>query len=460
MIRVRFAPSPTGNIHIGNVRIAFFNWLFAMQQSGQFILRYDDTDVERSKSEYVNGIAEDLEWLGIKPDKVYFQSKRVERYCKIAQKLIETGFLYPCYETLEELKLQRKIRLSNKLPPIYGREALKLTTEKKQAFEADGRRPYWRFLLPNFFNTPFEPQRTEVHWDDIVRGPQIIDLASISDPVLIRADGTYLYTLPSVVDDMDMGITHVIRGDDHITNTAVQISIFKALGDISTMPIFGHINLLTSVSGEGLSKRKGNLAICNLRKAGIEAIAIASLSVLIGTLENIEPYSTIRALVKHFDLSFASKSAAKFDLTELVNLNRRIIYKLTFTDVHKRLTEMGITGEKVKAFWLTVRENLHILADARDWWKIITDSNLHFISFSEVDRHFFYLAADLLPYEPWNRKTWQQWIERLKKESDRKGKALFKPLRLALTGCESGPKLADLLPLMGRRLVEKRLKTE
>ncbi|RCL00103.1 MAG: glutamyl-tRNA synthetase [Candidatus Tokpelaia sp. JSC189] len=458
MIRVRFAPSPTGYIHIGNARIALFNWLFAMQKKGKFILRYDDTDIERSKNQYIDGIAEDLEWLGIRSDEVYFQSKRFERYEQIAQQLIKSGFLYPCYETLDELKLRRKVRLSHKLPPVYGREALKLTEKEKQAFKAEGRQPHWRFLLPNFINTPFKPQRTEMHWDDAVRGPQTIDLASISDPVLIRADGTYLYILPSVVDDMDMGMTHIIRGDDHVTNTAVQIAIFRVLG--TSVPVFGHINLLTSMSGEGLSKRKGDLSIRSLRKAGIEAMAVASLAVLIGTLENIESYVTMRALAEHFDLSSISKSAARFDPVDLINLNRHIIHELTFVDVNKRLAAMGITGKKVKAFWLAVRGNLDILADAQDWWRIITDFNLHFALSSEIDLCFFNLAADLLPYEPWNRETWQKWIERLKEKSDKRGKSLFRPLRFALTGRESGPKLGDLLPLMGYKLVEQRLKQD
>jgi len=456
MMRVRFAPSPTGYIHIGNTRIALFNWLFAMQQKGQFILRYDDTDVERSKTEYIDGIAEDLAWLGIKPDEVYYQSKRFERYDKIAQQLEKAGFLYPCYETPQELELRRKVLLSRKLPPVYGREALKLTAEEKQAFKAEGRRPHWRFLLPNFINTPFEPQRTEVHWDDAVRGPQTIDLASMSDPVLIRADGTYLYTLPSVVDDVDMAVTHIIRGDDHVTNTGVQIALFRALG--AAVPFFGHINLLTTVSGEGLSKRKGDLSIHGLREAGFEAMAVASLAVLIGTSENVEPYRTISALAEHFDLSSVSKSAAKFDPADLVNLNRRIIHESTFVDVGKRLAAMGIAGEKAGAFWLAIRENLDKLADAQNWWKIVTDLSLRFVPSTEADHRFLHLAADLLPHEPWNRETCQQWIERLKEESDRRGKTLFKPLRFALTGRESGPELADLLPLMGHRLVGQRLK--
>jgi len=458
MTRVRFAPSPTGYIHIGNSRIALFNWLFAMQQKSQFILRYDDTDTERSKAEYIDGIAEDIAWLGVRPDEIYFQSKRFDRYGQVAGQLKKSGLLYPCYETPEELERRRKVRLSRKLPPVYGREALRLTIEEKQAFEAEGRRPHWRFLLPNFSENPFETSRSEVHWDDAVRGGQTIDLASISDPVLVRADGTCLYTLPSVVDDIDTGVTHIIRGDDHVTNTGVQIAIFEALG--ASVPTFGHINLLTTVSGEGLSKRKGDLSVRSLREAGFEPMAVASLAVLIGTSGNVEPCKTMNELAEHFDLSSVSRSAAKFNPADLVNLNRDIVHKLTFADVTERLAAMSITGEKADAFWLAVRENLDTLADAHGWWKVITDESLHFTPLSGADSRFVYQAARFLPAEPWDREAWQQWVERLKRETDRRGKVLFKPLRIALTGCESGPELAELLPLMGRRLVVQRLKAE
>jgi len=457
MIRVRFAPSPTGYIHIGNTRIALFNWLFAMQHAGQFVLRYDDTDTERSKSEYVEGICQDLAWLGIKPDEVFFQSKRFNRYDQVIEQLKASGHLYACYETPEELELRRKIRLSRRLPPVYDREALRLSAAKKEAYAAEGRKPHWRFLLPNFVDNPFETQRSEVHWDDAVRGRQTVDLASISDPVLIRADGTYLYTLPSVVDDIDMAVSHIIRGDDHITNTGVQIAIFAALG--AAVPVFGHINLLTTLSGEGLSKRKGDLSVRSLRQTGFEPMAIATLAVLIGTSESVEPCMSMQELTKHFDLASVSRSAAKFDPAELVSLNRHIVHGLTFAEVADRLAAMAIKGDKAAPFWLAVRDNLDTLADAGDWWKIVTDQTLHYEPLSNADRDFLQAALGFLPAEPWGRETWQQWTERLKDETDRRGKSLFKPLRRALTGRESGPELAELLPLLGLHLVTERLRS-
>ncbi|WP_295813537.1 glutamate--tRNA ligase, partial [uncultured Nitratireductor sp.] len=322
-VTVRFAPSPTGHIHIGNTRTALFNWLYAKKHSGRFILRFDDTDVERSRREYAEGIAQDLSWLGVVPDQKVAQSARFDRYDAAAEKLKAAGLLYPCYETPEELERRRKIRLSRRLPPVYGREALKLTDEEKAAFEAEGRKAHWRFLLPNFTGDPFATGRTDVHWDDVVRGPQTVDLASMSDPVLIRADGTYLYTLPSVVDDIDLGVTHIIRGDDHVTNTGAQIALFKALG--AEPPAFGHHNLLTTVSGEGLSKRTGALSVASLREAGVEPMAVASLAVLIGTSENVTAASSMEELTALFDPTSTSKSAAKFDPGELSGLSRYII---------------------------------------------------------------------------------------------------------------------------------------
>ena len=289
-VTVRFAPSPTGRIHIGNARTALFNWLFAQKHRGRFIQRFDDTDTLRSRQEYADSILYDLHWLGIFQDATEYQSRRIDAYDAAVERLKAAGVLYPCYETPEELDLRRKIRRTRGLPPVYGREALELTSAQIAEFEGDGRRPHWRFLLPNFAGDPMEPQRTEIHWNDVVRGDETVDLASVSDPVLVREDGTYLYTLPSVVDDIDMAVTHVIRGDDHVTNTGVQIALFKALG--SEPPAFGHHNLLTSISGEGLSKRTGALSIEGLREAGIEPMAVASLAVLIGTSESVQAVPT------------------------------------------------------------------------------------------------------------------------------------------------------------------------
>jgi glutamyl-tRNA synthetase len=447
-VTVRFAPSPTGYIHIGNTRTALFNWLFALKNGGNYVLRYDDTDVERSKQEYAEAIATDLDWLGIKPSRVEYQSKRFDVYQRAVDKLKEAGLLYACYETAEELERRRKIRLTRRMPPVYGREALKLTDEEKAAFEAEGRKPHWRFLLPNFAENPFETQRTEVHWDDLVRGPQTVDLASMSDPVLIREDGTYLYTLPSVVDDIDMGISHIIRGDDHVTNTGVQIAIFEALG--ATPPEFGHHNLLTTISGEGLSKRSGALSVGSLRESGYEPMSVASLAVLIGTSENVVPVADMKSLAEKFNPAATSKSSSKFDPSDLDALNRALIHQYSYADVAERLAAIGIEGENAEAFWLLVRGNLDRVSDATEWWPIVFGTLSGKPELSDEDRDFVRAAFELLPAEPWDNTTWKAWTKEVQANTGRKGKSLFMPLRQVLTLKDSGPELAELLPLLGR----------
>ncbi len=447
-VTVRFAPSPTGHIHIGNARTALFNWLFALKNEGRLIQRFDDTDIARSKHEYADAILRDLHWLGIEPAAIEYQSRRFDRYDAAVERLKTSGLLYPCYETAEELDLKRKIRLTRRLPPVYGREALRLTDSEKTRLVAEGRAPHWRFLLPNFKSDPFEPERTEVHWTDIVRGDETVDLASLSDPVLVRADGTYLYTLPSVVDDIEMGISHVIRGDDHVTNTGVQIALFRALG--AEPPAFGHHNLLTTTSGEGLSKRTGALSISGLREAGIEPMAVASLAVLIGTSVDVTAVRTMSELAEKFEPAATSKSASKFDPAELLVLNRALLHSMPFEDARPRLRTLGIDGDRAEAFWLAVRGNLDTLADAALWWRIINEAPEKTEALPTDDRDFVRQAFDLLPEEPWDRATWKTWTDRVKEKTDRKGRALFMPLRLALTGLPSGPELADLLPLLGR----------
>ncbi len=447
-VTVRFAPSPTGFIHIGNARTALFNWLFAKKHGGRFVLRFDDTDVARSKAEYADQIEKDLAWLGIRPDLAVRQSDRFALYDAAVEKLKAAGLLYPCWETAEELERRRKIRLSRRLPPVYGREALRLTQEEKAAREAEGRRPHWRFLLPNFSGDPFSPVRTEVHWDDLVRGPQTVDLASMSDPVLVREDGSYLYTLPSVVDDIELGISHVIRGDDHVTNTGAQIALFRALQ--AAPPAFGHHNLLTAVSGEGLSKRSGALSIMSLAGEGIEPMAVASLAVLIGTAESVSAARSMDALAERFDPAATSKSAAKFDPAELAALNRTLVHAMSFVEVEERLAALGIAGDKAEPFWLAVRGNLDRVADAGPWWRIVREGPREKPALSAEDAAFVSAAFDALPPEPWDATTWKLWTDRVKAATGRKGRALFMPLRLALTGREQGPELADLLPLLGR----------
>lgn len=449
-VRVRFAPSPTGNIHIGNARPALINWLFALQNNGEFVLRFDDTDKERSKQEYADGIARDLDWLGIKPHIVERQSDRAEKHEAATQKLKDAGLLYPCYETPDQLDRQRKRLAARGKPPVYDRSALQLDDEQRKELEAEGLKPHWRFLLPNYNDDPFETQRTEVTWEDVIRGEQTVDLASMSDPVLIRADGSWLYTLPSVVDDIDLGITHVLRGDDHVTNTGAQIAIFRALG--AEPPTFGHHNLLTTESGEGLSKRLGSLSIHTLAEAGYEAMAVACLAVLTGTSGPVEALADMDQLTATFVPQSVTKSSAKFDPSELDSLNRRIVHQYSFDDVAIRLDQLGVGGGK--AFWDAVSGNLEKLQDAKELWDIVKSAKP---VIDTEDREFIDAARKCLPDGELDGSTWSTWIGAVKEASDRKGKGLFMPLRKALTGMEHGPELDKLLPLIGRERTLDRL---
>ena len=447
-VTVRFAPSPTGNIHIGNARTALFNWLYALKSGGRFVLRFDDTDVGRSRQEYADQIQRDLHWLGIRPDVIVHQSARFDTYAAAVERLKASGVLYPCYETQDELELRRKVLLSRRLPPVYGREALKLSADERAKLEAEGRKPHWRFMLPNHDGDSLAPHRTEVHWQDLIRGNETVDLASLSDPVMVREDGTYLYTFTSVVDDGDMGISAIIRGDDHVTNTGVQIALFRALG--TEPPAFGHHNLLTAASGEGLSKRTGSLSIKSLAETGIEPMAVASLATLIGTSESVAAMPTMAALAVHFDLAATSKSASKFDPDELKVLNRHLLHHMPFEQAKERLSALGIPDDKAEAFWAAVHGNLDVFADAMRWWRIVAGGPESAPDLSPEDRDFVCSAFDFLPPEPWDRGTWKAWTDAVKNATGRKGKPLYMPLRVALTGLPSGPELSDLLPLLGR----------
>ncbi len=440
---VRFAPSPTGRIHIGNARTALINFLFVKKDRGQFILRFDDTDVARSKEEYSQAIEEDLRWLGIEPDAIVHQSKRFALYDAAAAKLRAAGRLYPCYETAEELDRRRKRQQARGLPPIYDRAALTLTDADRAALEAAGRRPHWRFLL----------EHVVVHWDDLVRGASHIDCASLSDPVLVREDGTYLYTLPSVVDDLDLKISHIIRGEDHVTNTAVQIQLFETLGGPGAAPVFGHHNLLTTASGEGLSKRSGALSIGTLREEGIESLAVAACAVLTGTSESVHPVQSLDELAADFDFSHVSRNQARFDPAELKTLSARTLHQMSFAAAAARLAAAGISGPKAEPFWLAVRGNLETFGDIAIWWAVVDAGITPVIE----DGEFIATARAILPAEPWDQTTWAAWTNLLKTQTNRKGRVLYHPLRLALTGREQGPELAALLPLIGRVKAEARL---
>ena len=441
---VRFAPSPTGRIHIGNARTALLNWLVAKRRGGMFILRFDDTDLERSKVEYAQAIEEDLLWLGVAPDLVRRQSERMQAYDEAAARLKALGRLYPAYDTAEELDRRRKRQQALGRPPIYDRAALRLSDAERAALEASGRRPHWRFRL--------EP--TRARWDDLVRGESHVDSASLSDPVLRREDGTYLYTLPSVVDDIDFGVTHVIRGEDHVTNTAVQIQIFEALAGAA--PHFGHHNLLTDAGGEGLSKRSGALSIASLRAKGIEPLAVAALAVLVGSAEAVRPVASLEELAGLIELKHLSRGAARFDEAELEALSARTLHRLPYAAVADRLTALGVGGPDAEALWLAVRGNLQRFDEAAIWRQVVEGDVQPIVE----DAEFVRLAASCAPEGVWDQSTWGAWTKRLKELSGRRGRELFHPLRLALTGREAGPELAALLPLIGRARALARLSAQ
>ena len=441
MTTVRFAPSPTGLIHIGNARTALFNWLFAKQHGGRYVLRFDDTDQARSRDEFAEAIEQDLAWLGVAPDLVVRQSERLDLYARAVETLKAAGRLYPCYESADELERKRKRQLARHLPPVYDRAALKLGVDERARLEAEGRAPHWRFLL----------DQVSVSWNDLVRGEQTVDAASLSDPVLVREDGSYLYTLPSVVDDINLGITHVIRGEDHVANTGAQIQVFQALG--APPPAFGHHNLLTTVSGEGLSKRTGSLSLASLRESGLEPQGVASVAVLIGTSEPVEACADLQALGARFGLDKVSRAPARFDPAELEAVNARLLHTLPYERVRQGLDALGVGGGA--GFWEAVRANCARLSDAATWWRVATEAADPMAD--EADRSFLAQAKVSLPPEPWDAETWARWTGALKAETGRKGAALFRPLRLALTGRDKGPELAALLPFIGRARTLARL---
>jgi len=436
-VTTRFAPSPTGYLHVGNVRTALHNWLFARKHGGRFLLRLDDTDTERSRAEYADAIRADLAWLGLVPDAEYRQSDRLARYDEQFGKLVADGRIYPCFETAEELEVRRKIQLSRGLPPVYDRAALKLTADEITARQAAGERPHWRFRLET--DAP-------VRWHDLIRGEAHIDPASLSDPVVRRADGSYLYMLPSVIDDIDMGVTHVIRGEDHVTNSGVQIQMFEALG--TKPPVFAHEALITGTEG-ALSKRLGSAGMAHFREAGIEPVAIAALLARLGTSDSVEPVTSLDPLVEHFDFGHFGRSAARFDEADLRQLNARILHHLDYPAVADRLPPgMGA------AAWEVLRPNLETVADAADWWRVVEGP----VPASSEDADYLALAADTLESLPWEPGVWSALTAALKAATGRKGKELFLPLRRALTGREHGPEMAGLLLLIGRDRALARLR--
>ena len=452
-VTVRFAPSPTGRLHIGNIRTAVLNWLFAHKHGGTFILRLDDTDVQRSTEAFADAIREDLSWLGLTWAREERQSSRVARYDEMAERLKTAGRLYPCYESEDELDRRRKRQLARGAPPIYDRAALKLTPEDRQKLEAEGRRPYWRFRLENTeASNPLTPLPTLVNWVDLVRGDQSVDVGSLSDPVMMRADGSYLYTFTSVVDDIDFGITHIIRGEDHVTNTGVQIQLFEAMG--GEPPAFGHHSLLVGADGQALSKRLGHLSVAALRDEGLEPMAILSHAALLGTSDAIEAHQSLDDLSALIDMEKISRAPGRFDEAELRALNARLLHQTPYATVADRLSALGI--EDGEPFWLAVRGNLNRFADVKGWWDVVSGPIVPVIE----DAAFCARAADLLPPAPWDEGTWSAWTNAVKAETGHKGRALFHPLRLALTAREHGPELKTLLPLIGPDKAAARLRGE
>ncbi|MEA1937989.1 MAG: glutamate--tRNA ligase [Pseudomonadota bacterium] len=440
-VTVRFAPSPTGLMQVGNIRLALVNWLFARQAGGRFVLRIDDTDAERGKAEYEQAILDDLTWLGLDWDRLEHQSARGERYFAVIKKLKDDGRLYPCYETPDELGLKRKTQLAAGKPPIYDRAASRLTDSDRARLAEQGRKPHWRFKIAP----------TDMAWDDLAHGAFVFRAEALSDPVVIREDGTPLYILPSVIDDIDFGITHIVRGEDHIANSAVHIQLFEALG--ASVPVFAHLPLLVDTEGVKLSKRTGALSVRALREQeGIEPMALLSLLACLGTSRPVTPVLSLDTLTADFDFGVFSRNKPRFDPEDALRLNARLLHMSDFDHIRHKLKDMGL--DRISAeFWEMCKPNLERLADIEDWWRIAKDKIDPVIE----DVEMLAVATELLPPDPWNDTTWSNWTAAIKTETGRKGKALFRPLRLALTGRDHGPEMKLMLPCIGRARALDRL---
>ncbi|MDK3072200.1 glutamate--tRNA ligase [Sedimentitalea sp. JM2-8] len=434
MTTTRFAPSPTGYIHVGNLRTALMNYMIARKSGGTFILRIDDTDPERSKEEYVDAIKEDLTWLGLHWDRVERQSERLDRYAAAADRLREMGRFYEAFETPTELDLKRKKQLNMGKPPVYDRAALALGGAEKDALRAERGQGVWRFKLDH----------ERIEWNDGILGDISIDAASISDPVLIRGDGQVLYTLASVVDDTEMGVTHVVRGSDHVTNTATQIQIIRALG--GTEPQFAHHSLLTGPQGEALSKRLGTLALRDLRARGVQPMALLSLMARLGSSDPVELRTDMAELIDGFDIGRFGSAPTKFDDQDLYPLTAHYLQGLPLDAVRDHVRGLGVPEHLADAFWTMARDNITTLADLEGWWHLCRDGAEPMIA--PEDGEFVAQAMALLPDAPFDADTWGQWTAAVKDATGRKGKGLFMPLRKAVTGLERGPEMAILMPLL------------
>ena len=438
MTTTRFAPSPTGYIHIGNLRTALFNWLIARKTGGTFILRLDDTDPVRSKQEYADAIQQDLEWMGLTWDRIERQSQRLDRYAAAADTLRERGRFYEAFETPTELDLKRKKQLNMGRPPVYDRAALAMPEEERARLRAERGDGHWRFRLDH----------ERIEWQDGILGDVSIDAASVSDPVLIRGDGQVLYTLASVVDDIEMGVTHVVRGSDHVTNTATQIQIIGALG--GTAPQFAHHSLLTGPQGEALSKRLGSLSLRDFRAAGVEPMALLSLMARLGSSDPVELRGSLDEIVEGFDIGRFGSAPTKFNPEDVKPLTARILAARPFAEMAQEIDALGVPPEIAPQFWDVVRENVSSRAEIGAWWDLFRDGGAQVVA--DEDQGFIAEAWRLLPPHPYTSETWAEWTGRVKQATGRKGKPLFMPLRLAVTGRSRGPEMADVMPLLQRPL--------
>ncbi|MFT4013439.1 MAG: glutamate--tRNA ligase [Paracoccus sp. (in: a-proteobacteria)] len=434
MTITRFAPSPTGHIHVGNLRTALMNYLIARKAGGSFILRLDDTDRERSKQEYADGIQRDLEWLGLDWDRIERQSDRLDRYAEAARDLRDAGRLYEVFETPTELDLKRKKQLNMGKPPVYDRAGLSLSDEAREKLRAEGRDGYWRFLL----------DQERIEWADGILGDISIDAASVSDPVLIRADGQVLYTFASSVDDADMGVTHIVRGADHVTNTATQIQIIRALG--ATPPSFAHHSLLTGPQGEELSKRLGTLSLRDLRENGVAPEALLSLMARLGSSQPVELRMSLDELAEGFDPAQFGASPTKFDAEDLWPLTREANQARPFAEVRDHILALGVPEDQAERFWRVASQNITRLDDLAGWWRIFSQGAEPQID--PEDAEFVAQAMTLLPPPPYTEASWSQFTTAVKEATGRKGKALFMPLRKALTGQSHGPDMSEVMPLL------------
>ena len=438
--KVRFAPSPTGMLHVGNLRTALVNYLYVRHADGTFMLRIDDTDEARSTAEFEQAIRDDLRWMGMAWDDEDRQTARLERYDAALKSLLDSGRAYPCYETQEELSLKRKSQLMAGKPPVYDRASLTLSESDKQKFEEEGRRPHYRFRL----------NHEQVTWTDLVRGDVSYHMSSLSDPVLMREDGRVIYTLASVVDDIDHGITTILRGEDHVTNSAAQIQLFEALG--AKPPQMGHLALLAGAEGEGLSKRLGSLSVRELREQGIESAALASLLARIGTSAPVIPHISMTDIIAGFDISSFGRATPKFSSDELAQINARVLQQFDFADISDRLADAGLAAID-EQFWLAVRGNINTLAQAADWWAICHQP----VTPEIEDEELVAAALAVLPEGPFGPDSWSDWTRAVSAATGKKGKALFMPLRKALTGRSFGPDVGVLLCYMSHAAVTKRL---